>query len=174
MGIAHLQGEPGWGMSVPMWWGELGAPVQVDGGLGWVTCSLTPIQPLRLLGKDVSPLRLACELPCLQTKGDREMVGHRVISDEDRVGVSSGAPAPRPEGEERRAEPPSITHHGAWPPRGAGLELTVLSPLHFLSLSFIFTPLSLCLSGYFVLKHRHFLCSSWEGFSFQLILGGWG
>lgn len=102
------------------------------------------------------------------------MVGHRVISDEDRVGVSSGASSPPPEGEERRAEPPPITHHGAWPPRGAGLELTVLSPLRLLFLLFIFTPLSLCLSGSFVLKHRHFLCSSREGFSFQLILGGWG
>ena len=56
--------------------GSSGLQSRWMGTLGGSACSLTPGRPLCLLGKSISPLRVACKLPHLQTKRDREMVGH--------------------------------------------------------------------------------------------------
>lgn len=149
--------------------------------MGGSACSLTPGRPLCLLGKSVSPLRVACKLPHLQTKRDREMVGHRGIPDED-------GPT---EGEERRAGPSATTLLGAWPPGGAGLELTCC--LHGASCSCLYWELTRCLRGpscsclycsFLHLCHRASqapLCLNTVVSSaplrrvcFRLILGGWG
>lgn len=173
MHISHLRGEPGWGHVSPHT--VRGAGDSSPGGQGpcGSACSLTPSRPLRLPGKSISPLRVACELPHLQTKGDREMVGHQGIPGEDKGGgVLWGLQALQ---RERRGgqslQPPPAPEPG---PQRRRPELTVPSALRFLSLSFVFTPLSPCFTGSFVLEHRRFLCSSREGLSFRLILGGWG
>ena len=173
MGISHLRGEPGWGHVSPHTVRE--AQDSSPGGRGpcGSACSLTPGRPLRLPRKSVSPLRVACELPISRPRGTVRWLGTRGSLVRTRVGVSSGASRPcRGRGEEGRA----FNHHPprSLAPRGAGRELTVPSALHFLSLLFVFTPLSPCFSGSFVLEHRRFLCCSLEGLSFRLLLGGWG